>query len=227
MAAGTIPLSQYRKNVRGLVSDSSYDQVLTDQAINWFINEIHNNSRIRYMETNDQIYVSAGDTDAPWPDDFQTRLYLNMISPQALPLKRLFLEYGDFMELYPGYRTYTPIQVTRWTDFGNGIRFAAPVKAATTLDLDYLRRPVTMVADGDTTDIPDAYEELVSRGALARLMEINEDYAEASNERENLDPLLVTFIRNEGRGGAKVGASVMRTNRGRMGIGGYRADRDF
>lgn len=229
MSAGTIQLSQYRINVTGLVGDANYDLTLVDQAINWFINEVHNNSRIRYMETNDQLYVSAGDTDIDMPDDFQTRLWIGLVVPQVIALNKNFVEYEDFMDQYANYLTSNPAQIGTYTDFGQGIRFSAPSLTDATLNLDYLRRPTPMVEDDDTTDMPDAYEELISKGALARLMEINEDYGEAVNERNNLDPLLTAFIRNEGRGGAKVGPTVMRTNRGRGGgrVGPYRADRDF
>lgn len=224
---GQITLSQYRSNVRGLVGDTSYDVTLTDQAINWFINEIHNNNHIRYMEEADTVNISAGDTVADFPDDVNNILGLTSTSPQILDVLQQRMEFGDFMKLYPGWQTYTPQQVRRWTDFSNQMRLAAPALTDTILAIDYIRIPTPMVDDNDTTDIPDTYEELVSKGGLARLMEINEDYGEAATERNNLDPLLTAFISNEGRGGLTVGPTVMRTNRGRIGRGVYNADRDF
>lgn len=224
---GQITLAQYRTNVRGLVGDTSYDMTLTDQAINWFINEIHNNNHIRYMEESDMVNISAGDTIADLPDDLNNMLALTSTSPQVLDILRGRMEFGDFMKLYPGWATYTPQQVRRWTDFSNQMRLAAPALTDTILAIDYIRIPTAMVADNDITDIPDTYEELVSKGGLARLMEINEDYGEAATERNNLDPLLTAFISNEGRGGLTVGPTVMRTNRGRIGRGVYNADRDF
>lgn len=227
MAAGTIPLSKFRANVRGLVSDPEYDLTLIDQAINWFIFELHSNSRIRYMEANDQLYPSTGDTDVDWPDDFMTLLDLSLVSPQVLPLTKNFVEYADFMQLYTNYLTSKPVQIGTWTTFGSGIRFSAPSKTNAILNVDYLREPTLMVDATDTTDIPDRYEELVSKGALARIMEINEDYAEAQSERNNLSPLLTAFIRNEGRAGSKVGPTIMRTNRAGTSRGTFRTDRDF
>lgn len=228
MAAGTIPLSQYRTNVRGLVGDADYDLTLVDQAINWFINEVHNNSRIRYMETEDDLYPSSGDTTVDFPDDFQTLINLTLTSPQVISLMRNYVAYNEFIEQFPGFTVYSPAQINEWTDFGNAMRFSAPAKTDSVIHIEYLRRPTEMVEDDDTTDMPDAYEELISKGALARLMEINEDYAEAAQERNNLDPLLTTFIRNEGRGQIKVGPNIIKPNRGRAGgRGSWRADRDF
>lgn len=227
MADPTIPLSQFRANVRNLIGDSEYDATLVDQAINWFIQEIHNNTQFRYMEEEDEIDISANDVTADLPDDIATILALNMTSPQVADILRYYVEYGDFMKLYPGYETYSARQVRQWTDYGNQMRLAAPANVDTTIHIDYIRTPVVMVEDDDTCDVPDQYEELVSKGALARLMEINEDYGEAQTERNNLDPLLTAFIKNEGRGGIKAGPTVMRSNRGRIGRGVYRADRDF
>lgn len=218
---GQLTLADYRTNVRGLVGDTAYDLTLTDQAINWFIYELHNNNHIRYMETEDEVDIAAGDTTGDLPDDLNTILSLTMTSPQHLDILRHYVEYGDFMKLYPGWKTYNARQVSQWTDFANAMRLAAPALTATTIDIDYLRNPVVMVADTDTTDLPDIYEELASKGALARLMEINEDYGEAATERNNLDPLITTFIKNEGRGGIKAGPTIMRSNRGRVGRGSY------
>lgn len=224
--AGSIPLSQYSSNVRGLIGDNSFDITLVHQAINWFLLEIHNNSRIRYMETNDQVYVSSLDTTADFPDDMSTLININLLSPQLYSLNKSYMEYEVFTRRFPGYTSYTPTQILQWTDFGNAMRFAAPVKADSVIDVDYLKKTAIMIQDADTTDIPDVYEELVSKGSLARLMEINEDYQEASQERNNLSPLLTSFIRNEGRGGIKVGPTRMNSNRrGRRGP--WSSDVDF
>jgi len=218
---GQITLAQYRANVRGLVGDTAYDMTLVDQAINWFIYEVHTNNHIRYMETSDEVDISAGDTTADFPDDLNSILSLTMTSPQHLDILRHYVEYGDFMKLYPGWATYNPRLVYQWTDFANGMRLAAPAKQDTILAIDYIRNPVPMIDDEDTTDMPDQYEELISKGGLARLMEINEDYGEAATERNNLDPLLTAFISTESRGGLKAGPIIMRSNRGRVGRGSY------
>lgn len=218
---GSITFAQYRSNVRGLVGDTAYDLTLVDQAINWFVNEIHTNNNIRYMETSDEIDISADDTTADFPDDMKQMLSLTMTSPQHLDIMRKYIEYGDFMKLYPGWETYNPRLVLQWTGFGNSMRLAAPALQDTVLAIDYIRDPVPMVNDGDTCDVPDKYEELVSKGSLARLMEINEDYGEAATERNNLDAQLTAFVATEGRGKPQVGPIIMRSNRGRVGRGSY------
>jgi hypothetical protein len=219
-------LSDIRASVRGRLDDTQYDQATIDEAINWFHYEVFNDHRIRFMESSDDIYVSAGDTSADMPDDMQTMLNVHVTSPQVYNILNRYMEYGDFMKNYPGYATYTPSQVQAWTDFGNGMRLAAPALTDATVSIDYLRRPQTLVDDNDTSDIPDQYGEMVVLGALARCMERNEDYGEAASERANLAPLVTSFVRNEGRGGMKIGPTIMRTNR-RSPRGSYNASKDF
>lgn len=217
-------LSEYRGIVRGLVSDTQYDETLIDQAINWFVYEVFNNTRTRLMEASDELFASQGDTLLEMPDDFMTRIHFYMSAPQVLNMKFGFTEYETFMDSYSNFASANQQQGQTWTDYGADIRFSAPLNADHTFQLDYLREPVPMEEDDDECEVPDRYSELVAKGALARVMEINEDYAEAAQERTNMEPLMTTFIRNEGRGGGKVGPGVIRTNRGR---GSYRVDRDF
>jgi len=218
-------LSDIRFSVRNRLDDTSFDQSTVDEAINFVHDEVFNEHRIRFMETNDDLFVSPNDTTADMPDDMQTLINVHVTSPIVYNILNKYMEYGDFMKAYPGYMTYTPSEVYLWTDFGNAMRFASPVLAATTINIDYLRRPQLLVGDDDISDIPDQYKEMVVLGALARCMERNEDYGEASSERNNYNALKTTFIRNEGRGGIKLGPTIMRTNR--RGRGSYRADRDF
>ena len=123
--------------------------------------------------------------------------------------------YEEFNSEYPGYDSSTAAAIYRFTVFGNALRFSSPVNAAYTLKLDYLRKPTQMTVGSDVCEVPDSYKELVIIGTLARVMERNEDYAEASQERGNLDSLMIAFIRNEGRGQIASGPTIIRSAFGR------------
>jgi hypothetical protein len=215
--------------VRNKLSDDQFDQVLIIDAINFFINELYHNTRTRRMETYDQIFSSAGDTDADFPDDMQTLINLTVTAgPSSAPydFSTKYYEYGDFMRVFPKWLTDVPADPTAWTQFGNQIRYAAPLLEDTTIDIDYLRTPVpallTENTPTDTIELDELYKELATEGALARCMESNEDYAEASSERGNLAPLVTAWIRNEGRSGVKTGPTIMRSNRNK----GYKYSRN-
>lgn len=208
-------LGDYKQAVRGLLQDDQFDEDLITQALNWFVYELFNNTRTRLMEESDTITASAGDTTVDFPSDLMTRISLWATVPDVYQLDDNELEYGDFMRSHAGFATSTASRAGKWTTFGNAIRLAAPLNADHTFQIDYLREPIPMENDSDECEVPDRYSELVAKGALARVMEINEDYAEAAQERQNLDPLLTTFIRNEARGGGKTRPTVIRTRRGR------------
>lgn len=218
-------LAELRTSIRGKLDDTQYDQTTIDEAINFVHFQIFNDHRIRFMETTDDLFISANDVTADLPDDLQAIINLHVTSPQVYNILDKYMEYGDFMKAYPGYQTYAAQQVHTWTDFGNAMRFSGPVLAATTINIDYLRRPQTLVNDTDISDIPDQYKEMVVLGGLYRAMKRNEDYGEAASENADYSALLTAFIRNEGRGGVKLGPTIMRTNR--RGRGSYRPDRDF
>lgn len=210
-------LAEYRTVVRGLLTDDQYDATLIDQALNWFVYELFNDTRTRLMESSDLVSALANSSTADYPDDLLTIIGIYVTAPRVFQLNDA-MEYKSFMRNYADFATATAREVSAWVPYGGQMRFSAPLKTATTFQIDYLRIPTPMENDSDDCEVPDNYSELVAKGALARIMEINEDYSEAEQERELLAPLLTTFKRNEGRGGGKTGpASIMRTNRRRNG----------
>lgn len=210
-------------DIRGWVSDrlqdTSFEDSIIDSSANWMVSELVNNTRLRFMEENDTLFASAGDTTVDFPDDMQTFIKegLYLISPQVWDLAPYFMEYGDFMKRFPGFATYTATSLYQWTDFANAMRFAAPLNADIEINIDYIRRQTLMVNPTDVCDIPDAYQEIMAIGTLARCMDVNEDYGEAQSERNKIAPNITAFIRNESRGNIKTGGTRMRSNRHRRG----------
>lgn len=219
-------LADIRSDVRGLLSDDQFDAGLIDQAANWFINELFANYRLRMAESSDTITAALGDTTADLPSDLMTRIAIWMTAPRVQNMKGGFLEYENFMENHANYVTASQAQAYAWTEFGKAMRFAQPLNASHTFQIDYLRAPVKMVNASDECELLSVWSELVAKGTLIGVMRINEDYDEAQAEEDKLAPKVTAFVRSEGRGGGKTGpAGVVRTNRGK--VGGYRADRDF
>ncbi len=218
-------LSEIKISVRGLLTDDQYDGILIDEAANWVVLDLFTTYRLRMAESSDTLTALTNATSVNFPSDMLTRLEWYLTSPTKMDMKRYYVEYGDFMRNYSDFATATASRAREWTDFGKAARFASPLNANHSWSIDYLRYPALMESDTDACEISKAYSELISKLTLARIMEINEDYAEAQQERKNAAPLVTTFVRNEGRGGGKTGPTIMRTNRGQ--VGGYRADRDF
>lgn len=233
-------LSSYRADVRSDLDDSEYDADVIDRAINDYINEIATRSKLRKLETSDELFISAGDTEVEFPDDKNVIINLSVTSPApARLITKNYVEHSQFVIDNPGYASAATRSVTNvdWTDFGDVMRLSAPANADTTLFCEYMRVPTRLESDDDENELDpnDVYHQMFVTGARAIAMERNEDYDEATEERKKLLGRVVngiyrpgleeTFIKNEGRGRISVGPTVMGTRRGRR--GGYRADRDF
>jgi hypothetical protein len=234
-------LAEYRAAIREDLDDTEYSASVIDRAINDYMKEIASRSKMRKLETSDELFISAGDTDVEFPDDKLVLLNLSVTSPT--PARRImdsYMEYNQFIINNPGYTSVTSraVATSDWTDFGDGMRLSAPASADTTVLCEYIRIPDFLVGDDDENEMDptDMYSEMFILGGRIRAMERNEDYEEATEERKKLVGRVVagvyrpgledTFIKNEGRGRLKVGPTIMKTNRGRR-MGGYRADRDF
>ncbi|MCA9325524.1 hypothetical protein KDA23_05690 [Candidatus Saccharibacteria bacterium] len=220
-----LTLSEIRTAVRGKLDDDSYDADLIDEAANDFQNELFTNHRIRSMESSDTINISADDYTIDFPVDFLTMLELTIIdsSSNYENIKDGYLNYNQFMRDHANFSVATATRPRQWTEFGGGARFTAPSDAAYTANIDYLRLPELMVNDSDESEVRKVWKEMFTIGTLARVMEINEDYAEASQERDKLDPLVTAFVAREGRGQIKTGPIIMSTRRGRKTLGSTRS----
>jgi hypothetical protein len=213
-------LADIKTAVRELLQDSQYDGAVITRAANSFVYELFNNNRTRLMEDSTTLTVSAGEVTVDFPDNMLAWIAIYATSPSVYDMSDNFTEYGQFMTAHAGFATSTAARADTWTAYGNAMRFAAPLNAEHTFQVDFVREPVAMEADSDDCEVPDRYAELVARGTKARVMEIEEDYQYAQQERDLLQPLVTTFIRNEARGGGKTKPTVIRSRRNRNSRGG-------
>jgi hypothetical protein len=201
--------------VRTQLGDDGYDGDSIAEAGNWFVDEVCNNNHLRRMEDSDELSADIGDTTMDFPDTMKTMVSLYLTSPQVFDMTKRYVAYGDFMRSYANFASATASQASFWTDWGNAVRFSAPLNVAHTFQCDFLRNAVHVEDDSDEYDFPTSYDELLVAGATIRVMEIEEDYETASQKRDIMAPLMTTFIKNESRGQIKTGPNIMRTNRSR------------
>jgi hypothetical protein len=211
----TYTLSELRESVRRKLDDMSYAADVIDESANDFQYELFANHRIRLMETSSTLSFSEGDYEKELDDNAQTILAILVQATSPYNIVKNYILYEDFIENHPGFASANGQSPREWTDFGNAIRLAAPALADIDLVVDFLRTPSFMDSDSSEAEIPRSYKEMHVLGTLVRVMEINEDYAEAGQERDKLDPMITSFVRNYGRGQIKTGPVVMRTGRGR------------
>ncbi len=207
-------VSEITTSVQGLLQDDQFAASRILEAANWLQDEIFGRFNARIMMVSDTLSGTAGDTSIDYPDDMKVVEQLYLVSPTpAFDLRRWYMDYQPFIAKYSDYASQAASPVRNYTDYGNSIRFSAPLLTDITLAIDYVRNPVRMVRDSDVCEIPDKYREVISRGTLARCMEQNEDYAEAEQERQNLEPLITNLIRREAVGMNRKGPFLMKKNR--------------
>jgi hypothetical protein len=214
-----VTLAEIRAAVRRKLDDPEYDAAIIDEAANDFQNDLFTAHRIRSMEKSAELNVLAGDTTVDMPIDFLTLLEMVVAdsTTQFRSIKNDYIDYNEFMRTHANYASASRQRLYQWTDFGNGIRFTAPSNGDYTIYLDYLRQPKPMVRESDKSEVKKVYKEMMTLGTLRRVMKVNEDYAEGGQEQDDLDSLITTFVRNEGRGGMKIGPQIMNTRRRRIG----------
>lgn len=217
-------LSEIWSSVRGLLQDQQFSTDKITEAANWWQDEIFANNLYRKMETTAPITALQGVSTADFPDDMQRSLSVWVTSGPTQPydMNRFYMNHDLFIQRFPKYLTYPQQYATFWTDFGNQMRFSAPLKVDHVFTHDYIRRPVDMVASTDVCEIPDQYRQVISKGTLARIMEQNEDYGEAQVERQVIAPLVTTMIAREGRGQIRSGPVVMKSGRRPTNTDGWR-----
>jgi len=203
--------------VRSLMDDDQYPAATIIRNGNWVVNELYSSVRTRKMETSDVINVAQGDTTAPFPSNIQTILDIGVTSPQPYSIKQYRVDGEVFTAKYPKWRTSSQNAIRWWTDFGNQMRFFAPVSAASVIAIDYLRTPVQVGSDGTGSyELGSMYDELLAKRTLRRCMMGNEDYEEAREEEASVAALAIAFVKNEGRGQLMAGGMRMRST---MGVG--------
>ena len=221
MAFVTFTLSDIRAAVKNKLDDLDFSNDSIDRAANDFQFELFNNNRIRFMEKNTVLAVSSGATNKTLPTDFMNLINLTVLDTTTQfrdITKRGYYDYTTFMENFANYSVAVASKIYNWTFFGEGVRFSNPTSAAFNVNCDYMRSPVLMVAATDACELPINCRELMTLGTLQRVMRINEDYNESAQEKAELTALKNSFIKNYGRGGAKVGGQIIKSNRvGRRG----------
>jgi len=76
-------LSDIRTSVKRKLDDTTFDDATIDECANDFQNELFNDNRIRFMEKNDILSVTTGDTSVALPDDFMNLINLIVLDDIA------------------------------------------------------------------------------------------------------------------------------------------------
>lgn len=213
--ADKLILSDIRTAVRTKLNDETFDADIIDMAVNDFQNQLFTDYRLWQMEDTTNPSLGTGEYEVTIEDDVITFINFSLTDSDGAvhPFKAGFLSYDEFMRQHPDYATATAGRPLHWTRFGSLLRMSCPADATYTLNIDYLREPELMVEDEDEAEVTTTYKQLMVTGALVLVLENNEDYDYAENERAKLQGLITAFVRNNARGATMTGPIVMKTRR--------------
>lgn len=209
-------LGNIRNSVKRKLDDPSFDDAIIDEAANDFQFELFNDNRIRFMEQNTAISVTAGASESvDLPNDYMTLIRATMLYSPTQPqnITDYEMDYDEFMEQYATYSVAPAGKPLEWTFFGEKMRFNRPSDATYSINIDYLRSPKIMTTATDTCELPINCRELMTLGTLERVMRVNEDYNEADAELGRLQGLRTAFVRNYGRGSGTLKPRVIKSGR--------------
>ena len=213
--ADFLTLTQIISGVRSKMNDASLDEDKITTAANDFQNQLFTDHRMAEMEASEDLSLADGESEVEFPDDALNIITITAINSdeQAYPLRKLYIPYEDFMGRFPDWETASENTPLYWTTFGRTIRFANPANADYTIRAEYIRHPEDMAQGSDESAITTTYRQMMVLGVCAILHDQNEDYDYGEQERVKLDGLIAAWVRNGGRGLARTGPVVMRSNR--------------
>lgn len=211
-------LSDIRTKVQQRIKDTGYSTSEITNYINDTQNDIFNEYPLAFWETTQNYTLATGVSDitngSGLPTDFVQAIdmYLTQTGLESLLVYR---DYQDIDQLYPDPTdtTINPNGIPKfWYKYGNTIRvFPAPA-GDYTLTLRYLKRPTLLSNDSDVPALPQEFEELLIAGATFRILQIKDNYDQASIWQNKYDELLSKLVvrYSQTQGGH---ANKMRINR--------------
>ncbi len=151
------------------------------------------------------------------PDDFQVAI--NLIDTTSGQEKTIpYKDYHELDQLYGDLADTTlhpPGQPSCWYLYGGVIYLFPAPKAAYTLTLRYYKSPPLLSSDADVPLIPEAFGELLVRGAAARVLQAKDMYDQAAVHENKYEELVLKLVNRYGRR-QRGRATQMRINRYQM-----------
>lgn len=159
------------------LDDASFDPSVVDNFINDAQRDVFNTYELPPMEKVFTGLLPASGFIFEFPDDYQVTLALKITDPSGSvrDITRNYLPFRTFNAQFPVPSDNSSGAPSMWTIFAGQLYLSRPTDQNYTLQLFYLKSPVTLEDDGDIPEIPEAFQEVLISGAYYRCLERNED----------------------------------------------------
>lgn len=211
-------LSDIVTKVQQRVRDTGYSSAEIKTYINDTQNDVFNEYQLRFMQDSIDYATVLNTPDITnavgLPDNYVQAIDLTLLNAAS----RKFIPYINYVELdalyaNPGDTTVHPSNVpTYWYMFDNTINLFPAPNAVYNVRLKYYKKPTELVDDADVPEIPSEFQELLVTGAAYRVLQVKDNYDQASILQNRYDEILQKLVKKYSQ--IQTGtASRMRINR--------------
>lgn len=211
-------LSDLVTKVQQRVKDTGYSSTEIKNYINDAQRDVFNEYRLPFMQTTQGYTLDTSTSDitngAGLPSNFVQAIKL-VLTTAGRESEIPFADYKELIERYGDLddTTVNAANVPSWAyKYGTTIRVFPKPNSAYTVTLYYFKEPTALSADADVPEIPSEFEEILVVGAASRVLQVKDNYDQATvlenKFMELLDKLVNRYSKTQaGR------AHVMRINR--------------
>lgn len=215
-------LSDIVTKVQQRVRDTGYSSSEIKNYINDTQNDVFNEYRLPFMQTTQDYTLTVGVSDITngvnLPTNYVQALDLVLTTAgreAVIPFRDVRTIDADYPD--PDDDTAHPRGVPQyWYFYAETIRVYPEPDAAYTVTLRYYKKPTLLSADADVPEIPSEFEELLVSGAAYRVLQVKDNYDQATIHENKYMELLSKLVVRYSQ--PQVGAPTrIRVNRVSMG----------
>lgn len=186
--ANSITVANYQTLVRNRLDDQSYEASKLLQFLNDANREITTAQRWRFMEGVFLGNITIGTNSYALPAGFQAAINFTLTDPDANARFVSYMPYEIYDQKYPDPTALGSATPTLWTFYANSLIIGPglPDKAYT-MQLRYIKSPVTLVNTTDLLDVPDDFSEIVVLSAYRRALMTNDNFDQAQIIQQEVD----------------------------------------
>lgn len=178
------------------LDDDEFDPQIIDNFINDAQRDIFNQFELPFQEKIFQGTIPAGSTMFQLPNDLAQMQSQTIAGASGFDGQKV--AWRDFFRAYPDVANATPGAPSRWTQYAGNILLSTPTDQDYTMTLFYIRKPKTLVENGDVPEIPEEFSELLILGAFKRILERNEDFDLANEVDVDYQRILLQLVNRYG-----------------------------
>lgn len=193
-------LSDIVTKVRLRVRDTNYSSTEITNYINDTQNDVFNEYRLPFMQATQTYTLSAGVSDitngSGLPANYVQALDLTLTSEgreKVIPYQDVRVIDNNYPD--PDDTTANPSNVPAyWYYYADTIKVYPAPNSAYTVSLRYYKKPTLLDEDADVPEIPSEFEELLVMGASYRVLQVKDNYDQASILQSKYDEILQKLV---------------------------------